>query len=140
MLKIFGIVGLGVIALAMPVVLTGCSEKCPGFSPDVVLVTLTRNASTLERDFTQQDFPGVKVESVYDLTGEMWHAFIRAINNESLPSDPLINTNTFRRILSIRLAEPSHQNVIDAIAILNNRPNIENAGKNYYVSFSRRSI
>ena len=92
-------------------VTVGCDGKY-NFVDDIVLVTLTSEASTeakeLSRVFVVSDFPEVALVAV----------------ENSLTTDGLV-------ILSLRLKYPSHRNVLSTIEILEQREDILLAQPNF---------
>jgi len=106
MLKILGIVGLGVIALAMPVVLVGCGYR-QEFCHATLIVTLTQEASDKATQhgyvFTVNDFLEVPLAHV------------------SIPSIIEIGQP---RVLTLTLRYPGRRNIHDAAEILRSRQDI----------------
>ena len=87
------------------------------FCDRTILVMLTRNA-TREGHFTLQDFAEVSLSSVECITAGF-------INGQRV-------SGNFRRTLRLTLYNPCKQGVLDAVEILEQRPDIHIAEPNFY--------
>lgn len=95
------------------VMCVGCGKKKYDFTDDVVLVTLTAEASAKANTdgymYTIEDFAELNLSSVNNM---------------------FTNPGNKIRMLSLQLAEPSHKRVLEYIVILEKRDDIERASPN----------
>ncbi len=96
------------------------------FEPGIVIVTIKKEYSGLDKDFSSGDFPGVKIANIEYLT-------IMTTDQ----SNPLINYDEFRQILKLTLQEKSKQAVLDAIEILDKNDIVKTATPDYIISFDK---
>jgi hypothetical protein len=105
------------------------------FRDDVILVVLTRNASRNFTTLTTRDFPEIELTDVICITPglEQAQAQIRAslsTRESSFYYDSRwsLDINQFRQILKLRLANPSRENVLNAVRVLEIREDVYSAG------------
>ena len=116
--------------------LVGCkSNYKQEFEYDKVLIVLTKEATMSMYDYTAEDFVEAGISKVYDLTAALWPEYVRALTDVPLPGDRPVNIETFRRIFTLILAEPSRRNVLNAVAILSHRDDLESAGLSWFGEF-----
>ena len=111
------------------------------FADDRVLVVLNQQETMSFRNHTITDFEGIGIVDVQDLTSESKETLIEQINKRELlglngyelqggsPAD--INPQEFRTILLLTLEQPSKENVINTILILEQREDILSAGVDF---------
>ena len=110
------------------------------FADDTVLVVLTRQASRDFRVLTPCDFPEFAFSSVEELTPgfelaetQMEERSMSRMRSHSgdmvIEYEPewSVDLDEFRRILSLRLEEPSKENVLEAISLLEGRADVFSA-------------
>jgi len=112
---IIGIAVIGVIAVIIMTIIGVCVYRnrntyVQEFSYENVLVTLTPEASLMQEEWTRYDF------------SEFAFARIRSIG--------IIGE---KMVLVLYLAEPSRDNVLRAVEILNAREDVYHAGQNWFV-------
>ena len=105
---------------------------------DTILIVLSKFAtSKWDKKYTAEDFPEIdgKVYEITDLSVEIikmqleaqrtgdWSKLQKYVENSML-----INIDTFRRILMVRLANPGVENVRNAIKLLEKRKDIISVG------------
>jgi hypothetical protein len=107
------------------------------FRDDVILVVLTRNASRNFTTLTTRDFPEVKLTDVICITPGLEQAKAQVKASLSTRESSFyydsrwsLDINQFRQILKLRLANPSRENVLSAIRVLERRDDIYSAGPN----------
>jgi len=105
------------------------------FTDDVVLISMSRIASRNFRDLKVADFPEVRLASVRDITPgfELAQSQIQASKSRRESSfyyEPswTVDLDNFRRILVLTLANPSRENVLRAVYVLQQRLEIHMAG------------
>ena len=117
------------------------------FADDIIIFVLTRRASRNFEEFQTSDFPEFRFSDVKCLTPgmQMIQAQLLARSSERENSyyydeNRMIDLNEFRRILVLVLAEPSKENVLEAIALLEVREDVMSAEPNFYSSETSDSI
>ena len=100
------------------------------FSDDTVIVILNQEASVSEKEYSKNDFSESQCVSVTNLTSEATAVARGQKTNQ------LVNTEKFRRILSIKLEEKSKQNVLDVIDVLIQRDDVIYAGPDYLMEMT----
>ena len=107
------------------------------FECDTILVVLTRGASRNFSTLTPMDFPEVELAEVRCITPGLWQAQAQIAASVSRRANSLyydanlrIDLNQFRQILKLRLANPSRENVLDAISLLQRRDDIRSVEPN----------
>ena len=113
----------------------------PDFTDDEVLVVLTHEASLQFIDYTLDDFPEIECVEISDLSTGKGAVVKAVLSGEQLRMDSIgarfmnqdIDIDGFRRILYIRLANPSKGNVLRAVAALEQRDDIYSAEPNYII-------
>jgi len=131
MLKAFRQLTLILVLTTSAIFMVGCGRQ--EFETSSVLVVLTREATLLQRDFTPDDFPEVNIEYVEDLTAYSWKIFIQVINGEIPAEETLVNIDTFRRMLLLRLESSGRRNVLRAVDSLGSNAHVHIAEANYYL-------
>ena len=111
------------------------------FQEGIVIVVLKKGVSARFLEHTAADFPELHLESVRELTGGMsvqvqhqleaqrtggWSRQERMRGNGFL-----INTEDYRTILSLTLADKSYESVRNAIRLLEQRPDVLSAEPNF---------
>jgi len=109
------------------------------FCDDVILVVLTRSAS---RSFVAQStrsFPEIELAEVVCLTpgkqqaqDQIAGSFSERDSSFSYDARGSINLNYFRQILKLRLANPSRENVLRAVRLLEKREDVRSAEPNFH--------
>ncbi len=89
------------------------------FAPGRVLVTLTKSASRINKKHSAEEFPGVDIETIQDLT---------EITTDDLS---LVNLPEYRQILCVTLKEKTKENVLRAVKILESLPEVQSATPDY---------
>ncbi len=89
------------------------------FADDVIMVTITNAVSIGSKRYTADDFVSINCIDVNDI-------FAGAELKEHY------NPSKFHRILALTISNPSKQNVLDAIDILEQRDDVLSAEPNYY--------
>lgn len=100
------------------------------FVDNKVTVILNTEASFSDKDYTVSDFSEIECINVTNLTTEATAVARGEKTNE------LVNTENFKRILSIELQEHSKQNVLDAIDELIQRDDVIYAGPDYLMEMA----
>ena len=115
------------------------------FTDDTVLIVLTNEASLeyVYHDYTPADFAEIGCVEVQDLSSATTEHFRAQLKGElKPPENPRAgqlwfyqerDVTTFRRILSLKLKDPSKLNVLIAIKILEHRDDIYSAEPNMIV-------
>ena len=91
------------------------------FEEGVVIVRLESNVSGIKKVHTPDEFTGVNIESIVDIT-------YYDDNLLSIDETP----ENFTQILKIVLADKNDQAVLDAVDLLNTTSGVLNASPNYY--------
>ena len=105
---------MAVMVVAVGGFLVGCGGGGPKFSYELVEVVMTVEASQRSEPFTVNDFPELNLAQVRD-----WSEYFTWIRKGEL---------------TLTLAEPSRQNVLQAVYLLNSRDDIYSAALSYFVS------
>jgi subtilisin family serine protease len=106
------------------------------FAPDIVLVTLTRQASFSNNLYTIADFSGLGLESVKDLTNETYKSVKLQVASKSSPIQAKIDADNFRKILELKLKDGDKEAVLETINKLEKRADIRYAGPSFIVTSS----
>ena len=111
------------------------------FTDNAVIVVLNGQATRNFRQYTAEDFAEVNAVEVMNLSARTGDLVQRQIAAERtgdrrsiqsyIDNNMLVNTDTFRTILMVQLAERSKENVLNAIRILEQRDDIVSAEPNY---------
>ncbi len=122
------------------------------FEDDSVMVILTNEASLSGKVYAASDFSEIACSSVNDLTSTssaLIQAKLRgedaaAVCGTDSVSSPFsylydIDTSTFNSVLCLKLSEPGKRNVLAAIKVLENRPDVKCAEPNYIFSIENAS-
>ena len=117
------------------------------FSDDRVIVVLTRRASRDLREFTTSEFAEMRFSYVRCLTPGMDLVREQFLAKESERDDSYyydeswsIDLNLFRRTLVLTLAEPSKENVLKAVSLLETREDIMSVSPNLYTLEERTIV
>ena len=105
------------------------------FVPGHVEVVLAKSQSKINKIWAKSSFSAAKIEAINDLTKFTGNAASTAL--QDAPSLPLLNTGEFRQILDITLTDKTKQGVLDAIAALQNNPNLEYVGPDYITTLAK---
>ena len=109
------------------------------FSDDTVIIVLNESETHKFKIYTPNDFPEIDCVSVNDLTQFSVGYVKEEIGNRKAgikkEKTNKVNTDNFRRILSLELAEKSKENVIEAIKKLEKRSDILSAEPNSAYTF-----
>jgi len=111
----------------------------PDFADDTVLVVLTNEASLQFIDYTPEDFPEIECAEIEDLSTGKGTKVQAVLRGEQLEMDSIgarfmnqnIDVDGFRRILSLKLANPGKGNVLRATAALEQREDVYSAEPDY---------
>lgn len=112
------------------------------FTEDTLLITLTQDAVFDFRKYTTLDFPELNLLSVTEITDELHRVVEQQIKNDIDESsnknltERKVDVNSFRRIIKLKLLEPSKENVLKAIELLEKRDDIRSAEPNYIGEFT----
>ena len=125
------------------------------FSSERILVVLNSNITELNKVYTVDDFPEIELDSIKELTDLSRNALLEQVlsidlNNFSM----IINAATYKRILSLKLKNPTKENVLRGINELMKRDDVSSAevdsiiykdtnvvtNDTYYVSDSQWSL
>ena len=131
-------VGAGLIAdgeLDNPETITMMQD----FADDKVMVVLTHEASLQFIDYTPADFPEFDFAEIQDLSAGKGAKVQAVLRGEQLEMDSIgarfmnqnIDVVCFRRILSLKLANPGKGNVMRAIVALEQRDDVYSAEPDY---------
>lgn len=106
------------------------------FTDDIILVTLTRDATFKFKEYTISDFPDIQLANVAEMTELTSDRVKKQIKDISLGKNDYIDRdridpNIFRRILKLELAEKSKENVLRSINLLEKRNDVLSASPNY---------
>lgn len=116
------------------------------FADDSVLIVLTNEASleSLYHDFTPDDFAQIECVEVQDLSSATTEHFRKQLKGELVPPTSMRpgqswfyqekDVTTYKRILSLKLKDPSKLNVLIAIKILERSPDIFSAEPDYIIT------
>lgn len=91
------------------------------YADDKVFVTIKKTYSGLDKTYSQEDFPGVEIAEIRYLTS------LKDPDGEY----PMLNRAQYRQILALTLKNPGKQNVLDAIAVLEENPIVRHASVDY---------
>jgi subtilisin family serine protease len=116
------------------------------FADDIVLVIMNRQETMRFREYSTNDFAGMGVSEVKELTRSSSIALREQLEGRGSSSlgqrdrdeqrAMEINADEFRTILSLYLQEPSKQRVLDVIRVLEHRDDILYAGPNFMHEFA----
>ena len=98
------------------------------FADDRVLVVLNKQETMKFRNHTVEDFIGLGIAAVQNLSRESTELLIT--NQHSSMN---INLDEFRTILCLILEQPNKENVLDTIKILEQREDILSAGVDFFL-------
>ena len=107
-----------------------CNED---FANDRVIIVLTKEATRQFLDYGPEDFPEVELDEVVDLTLFTVDWVEKKIKGIPTDREMLVNVEEFKRILSLRLANPSKKNVLRAAALLEQREDVQSASPSYRI-------
>lgn len=118
---------------------TDASATKRDFTDSEVLVAMTHEESLKFTKYTAADFAEIGCASVKDLSSAAAEKVQKVLRGEKLAEDSIgaafmnknINVDTFHTILSLKLAEPGKDNVLRAVALLNQREDVYIAEPNY---------
>lgn len=82
-----------------------------------VFVTILHEYSGLDKEFSQEDFPDVKIVNIEYITS------LKDPNKEY----PYLNLNEYCQVIVLTLAEPGKENVLEAIRKLEDNPIVKQA-------------
>ena len=114
------------------------------FTDDIILVSLTGEATRKFQEYTVNDFPELRLANVIELTERTAVDAKNQIAAEKsgkfshlsdINAKRRIDTDSFRRILTLELAEKGKENVLNAINLLEKRSDIRSANPNYIGEF-----
>ena len=109
--------------------LYSCATIDDDFADDRVLVTYKKSASIINKIHTADEFPGIEIESIKDLT------YIEG----SVDSKETLNKEEFHQILMITLKNKGKEEVLNAISLLENRDDIQYVGPDYHIALADTS-
>ena len=117
----------------------GTVTTMPDFADDSVMVVLTHEASLEFIDYTPTDFPEIECAEIEDLSSGKGAKVQVVLRGEELETDSIgarfmnqnIDVDGFRRILYLKLTNPSKGNVLRAVAALEQREDVYFAEPNY---------
>jgi len=98
------------------------------FADDLVMVTLTRQASFGNKAYTTKDFGDIDAKSVEDLTAQTYKNVQKQMRGETTSIQAKLDTDNFRKILEVRLNEACKENVLGTIKKLEVRDDIRYVG------------
>ena len=107
-----------------------CNED---FANDRVIIVLTKEATRQFLDYGPEDFPELELDEVVDLTSFTVDWVEKKIKGIPTDREMLVNVEEFKRILSLRLANPSKKNVLRAVALLEQREDVQSASPSYRI-------
>ncbi len=122
------------------------------FADDRVLVVLNNSASISSKKYTTADFSNIGCAEVKHLTqasSDMVQAKLSGVSVASVLENSVadrlacmneINTETFQKILCLKLEEPGKENVLKAIEQLKKRPDVVSAEPDYIISLAADPI
>lgn len=118
---------------------TEASATKRDFTDSEVLVAMTHEESLKFTKYTASDFAEIGCASVKDLSSATAEKVQQVLRGEKLAEDSVgaafmnenINVDTFHTILSLKLSEPGKENVLRAVALLNQREDVYIAEPNY---------
>ena len=104
------------------------------FADDTIMVVLTNKVSLSTKQYTVVDFPEISCVEVNDLTEGLWQQVIN--HKHTIDCNPNLETKTetFHRILKLKIADSGKANVIAGIRKLEKRNDVKGANPNYAVS------
>lgn len=126
---------------------TDASATKRDFTDSEVLVAMTHEESLKFTKYTAADFAEIGCASVKDLSSAAAEKVQKVLRGEKLAEDSIgaafmnknINVDTFHAILSLKLAEPGKDNVLRAVALLNQREDVYIAEPNYIIQMTETS-
>ena len=109
------------------------------FTDDIILVTLTREATFRFKEYTVEDFSEIKLVSIVEMTEQTSIRVKRQVEDNSQNNNHLstIDTTSYRSILKLELAEKSKENVLESIGVLEKRNDVLSASPNYIGEYLR---
>lgn len=127
---------------------TDASATKRDFTDSEVLVAMTHEESLKFTKYTAADFAEIGCASVKDLSSAAAEKVQKVLRGEKLAEDSIgaafmnknINVDTFHAILSLKLAEPGKDNVLRAVALLNQREDVYIAEPNYIIQMDRMIV
>lgn len=98
------------------------------FSSERILVVLHSNVDELNKVYSIDDFPEIELDSIKELTHLSRNALIEQLSsNDVINNHMTINVDTYKRILSLKLKNPTKENVLRGINELMKRDEILSA-------------
>lgn len=125
------------------------------FSSERILVVLNSNITELNKVYTVDDFPEIELDSIKELTDLSRNALLEQVQSTDLNNfSMIINAANYKRILSLKLKNPTKENVLRGINELKERDDVFSAevdsiiyndtsvvtNDTYYVSDSQWSL
>lgn len=122
------------------------------FADDRVLVVLNNSASISSKNYTTADFSNIgcaEVKNLMQASSDMVQAKLSGVSIASMSEIPEserfacmdeVNTETFQKILCLKLEEPGKENVLKAIEQLKKRPDVVSAEPDYVISLASDPI
>ena len=111
------------------------------FADDKIILVLNNKESLMFRNYKLDDFAEVACIEIEDLTEKTCEVIKQQFDAEKtgdwselekrIENDTLVNINNFHRILSLTLENPSKENVLKKIKVLEKRPEILSAEPDY---------
>ena len=106
------------------------------FTNDIILVSLTQEATLRFKEYSIEDFPELKLARVSEMTENLASRAELQVRNDAsgkvaTNSSKRVDIEKFRRILQLELSEPSKEAVLEAISILEKREDVRSASPNY---------
>lgn len=104
------------------------------FDDETILVALNHKASMELKQYTISDFPEIECTSVREITESLTQKLHKQLKGKVESNELLINSDTYNRILELKIRNTGKQNIINSIKILEKREEIKAANPNYNVS------
>ncbi|MBE6976315.1 MAG: hypothetical protein E7439_03860 [Ruminococcaceae bacterium] len=117
------------------------------FTDDCVMLVMTNEASLSKLNYSASDFTEIDCKSVTNLSesktkkvemqlsGKIAEASSRSASTNALPSDfNVVNLESFNQILCLELNKTGKDKVLEAVALLEQRPDVLCAEPNYIYS------
>ncbi len=109
------------------------------FADDTVVIELNREESFKFKNYTFADFPEVHLSSIEDVNNNATRIIQEQITAENMGKssaiDRLIDNESYRRIITLKLVEPGKRKVLEAIRLLEKRDDIISASPDYIYYF-----